>query len=174
MKIISLNKKNVDEASSLLLDVFHSEKKDIDYPPKWLKASLNPEKNKKLYAKFDVKYLRYWVAVSEKKVVGIVGLYTHAYGEKESYWLGWYCVSPEFRGRGVGKALLEFAIDKSRKAGKKWLRLYTSNDPGEKRANQIYDKLGFAPIRDKKLNDIIKRGKFKDFSRKMVYREMAL
>ena len=38
---------------------------------------------------------------------------------------------------------------------KKWLRLYTSNEPNERRANKIYDKLGFKPIKSKNINEII-------------------
>ena len=168
-----LSKKTLAKACKLTLRVFHSDINDDDYPPKWLKASLDYQKNKKF--DLDVKDLVYWAALDDKdKVVGIVGIYTLKYDEKEAYWLGWYCVDLKSRRKGIGRLLLNFVIAKAKKDGKKWLRLYTSNEPNEKRANEIYDKLGFKPIKDKKINEIIISRRFRAFTKNLVYKELRI
>jgi GNAT superfamily N-acetyltransferase len=175
IKIDPLSEKTLTSACKLTLDVFHPNINDKDYPPKWLKASLKPEINKELYLEFDIMSLKYWVALdTNNRVFGIIGLYTLSYDEKEAYWLGWYCVDPKSRGKGVGKLLLNFVISKAKKDGKKWLRLYTSNEPNERRANEIYDKLGFKLIKNKKINEIINSKRFKEFTKGLVYKELNL
>ena len=32
-------------------------------------------------------------------------------------WMSWYCVDPDMRGQGIGKMLIEFAIEKARELG---------------------------------------------------------
>jgi len=142
MEIVPLSKENWREASNLVVKVFKSNPKDDDYPPRWFKASLNPERYKELYKKFNNKKIKYYVAVGNKKIIGTTGFYV-VEGDNDSYWLGWWCVDPKYRGKGIGKRLLRFIINKAKKSNKKFLRLYTSNDKNEMLANKIYDKLGF-------------------------------
>jgi GNAT superfamily N-acetyltransferase len=72
-------------------------------------------------------------------VLGTTRLYSLEKDEKEAYWLGWYCVDPAFRGKGIGGKLLDHAIRKAKERDKKFLRLYTSTSPEEKSAQHIYD-----------------------------------
>jgi len=109
---------------------------------------------------------------SKGKVIGVTGLYSLKYDEKEAYWLGWYCVNPSFRGEGIGRDLLGFIINLSKMDNKKWLRLYTSKDPNEKRANEIYNKLGFKPLKEKIVNELV-TGKFK-FTKGLIFKELEL
>lgn len=82
-RILPLSEKTLKDASKLTVRVFRSNSKDEDYPPRWFKASLNPEKNKESYNEFDVRDLKYWVAVDrEDVVVGVVGYYTLEYDEE--------------------------------------------------------------------------------------------
>jgi GNAT superfamily N-acetyltransferase len=88
-----------------------------------------------------------WVALdTDNRVIGTVGVYTYRKDEKESCWISWFCVHPNFRGRGIGKKLLQFAIQIARQAGKKYLRLYTSTHPSEANAHALYEKCGFRII----------------------------
>lgn len=175
IKIEPLSKKTLSDACELTLKVFHPKASDEDYPPKWIKASLNPKANKNTYSDLDVKSLQYWVALNDKdKAIGVIGLYTLIHDEEEAYWLAWYCVGPKSRGKGIGKALLDYVVAKAKKDGKRWLRLYTSNDPNEKRANEMYNKLGFKPIKNKKILAIINDEKFKTFTKDLVYKELKL
>jgi len=85
-----------------------------------------------------------WVALdADNRVIGTVGVYTYRKDSNEAYWLSWFCVDSGFRGNGIGKKLLQFAIQLARQAGKKYLRLYTSTHPSEATAQSLYEKSGF-------------------------------
>ena len=92
-----------------------------------------------------------WAAVNNNDdVCGTTGLYMYKKDEKEAVWLCWFCVDPEHRGQGIGKYLLEFSIEKARESGKAYLRLYTSDDPSEAAAQQLYEKYGLAVVKKEK------------------------
>ncbi len=87
--------------------------------------------------------INFWVALSEKKdILGTTGLYRYNKDKYEALWLAWFCVAPEARGKGIGKTLLAFSIREARKAGVRYLRLYTSDDPNERDAQFLYEKFG--------------------------------
>ncbi len=87
--------------------------------------------------------INFWVALSEKKdIFGTTGLYRYNKDKYEALWLAWFCVAPEARGKGIGKTLLAFSIREARKAGVRYLRLYTSDDPNERDAQFLYEKFG--------------------------------
>lgn len=145
MKIQKLSKKYLNQAIDLTLRVFTDTKpEDFDYPPKWLKYSIE---NKLPY----VSSLGYFIAIEKEKVIGLAGLYELPQDNKESNWLAWFCVDPKFRGKGLGKRLLGLMIKKTKKSKKKYLRLYTSDGEIEKVARKLYEKLGFKETRRKKL-----------------------
>ena len=96
----------------------------------------------KLYGSMGI--YQYWVALDENdNICGTTGIYSVNKDVHEAIWLSWFCVAPEMRGKGVGKLLLEFSIDIAKGLGKKYLRLYTSDDPNEAAAQGLYDKYGF-------------------------------
>ena len=75
--------------------------------------------------------------------------------KKEANWLAWTCVDPEFRGKKIGAKLIDMMIEKSKKAGKKYLRLYTTDLEDQKVARVAYEKRGFLETkreRDKEHN----------------------
>ena len=69
--------------------------------------------------------------------VGVIGLYMHDELDKNSIWLGWFGVLPEFRSKGIGRKSLLDMIEKSKEYGKKFFRLYT-NDNGDSKARPLY------------------------------------
>ncbi|VVB78176.1 Acetyltransferase (GNAT) domain protein [uncultured archaeon] len=81
--------------------------------------------------------------------MGITGLYELPEDEKEAYWLAWFCVDPEFRGKKLGSTLIDLMIKKA-KEGKTYLRLYTSSGPIEKTARALYEKRGFVTTKVEK------------------------
>tara|TARA_Y100000310_G_scaffold345508_1_gene465799 strand:+ start:4939 stop:5202 length:264 start_codon:yes stop_codon:yes gene_type:complete len=85
--------------------------------------------------------------------------------ENEAYWLGWMCVHSDYIGKGFGSKLISFAVKKAKKDGKKFLRLYTSEDPAQAKAQKVYEKKGFRITR----REIIKGEKYK-----RIYRELRL
>ncbi len=89
--------------------------------------------------------VNYWIARDTKtnQIYGTVGLYTHA-DDPEAYWGGWMCVDPRHRGRSIGKKLYEFALTEAKRKGDRpYFRFYTSTDPNEARAQEMYDRSGF-------------------------------
>jgi len=165
MKIKPLTKENVNEAVSLTLRIFNNKPTEFDYPGKWMPASLDPKNNKEVYASFNVKYLKYWVAVEDDKIVGTTGIYTIKEDEKEAAWLAWFCVDSNYRHKGIGHRLVDFIIDKAKKKHKKYLRLYTTANPAQDEARELYLKKGFK---------ITKEEYHPDTKEKMVYMELKL
>ena len=147
MKIVPLSKETLKQAIDLTLKSFlESKPEDFDYPEKWLKYSLEmKEKQENKY----VSELGYWVAIDNKKVIGISGLYSLP-DDKDANWLGWTCVDPEYRGKKIGGKLLDLMIEKARKNKKKFLRLYTDTRENERVARILYKKRGFVETKRKK------------------------
>ncbi|WP_404790768.1 GNAT family N-acetyltransferase [Altericista sp. CCNU0014] len=52
-------------------------------------------------------------------------------------------VDPEFQGRGIGSALVQFALDRMREAGMAIAMVETAGDPGHAPARHTYEKAGF-------------------------------
>jgi ribosomal protein S18 acetylase RimI-like enzyme len=98
-----------------------------------------------------VEETRFWVAVSSRSldVVGVIGLYSESRDAGEAYWLDWFCVDPDTRRQGTGSKLLEFCIEESIRAGKRYLRVITSTDPNEKAAAALYERYGIRVVAEK-------------------------
>ena len=151
MKIKPLSKKTLNEAISLVIKIFGSKPSDADYPGKWMPASLEgKERNFELYNSTKCTSVKYYVGTDEKsgKVIGVTGIYTQAGDEEDCAWITWYCVDPDYRGRGFGAQLLDFTIAKAREMGKKFLRLYTSVNEDVEKAMNLYKKRGFVETRE--------------------------
>jgi GNAT superfamily N-acetyltransferase len=89
-------------------------------------------------------YVQYWVARDKAtgKVYGTVGLYTRT-DDPDAYWGGWMCVEPKERGKAIGHELAFKALSEAKTRGdRKYARLYTSTDPVEARAQEMYDRIG--------------------------------
>ena len=52
-------------------------------------------------------------------------------------------VDPDFQGRGIGSALIEFALDWMKDAGMSIAMVETGGDPGHASARHTYEKSGF-------------------------------
>lgn len=104
MKIISKNKEiRYEQVTTDNMDLAFNIQKN-----EWKD---NPDKenflDKAINAKTDyVSFIAYYYNVP----IGITGVYTENI-DKESIWLDWFCVVPEFRNRGFGKQILEETID---------------------------------------------------------------
>ncbi len=127
-------------------------------PRESIEAALDAQKlekfQKKLVEELDeprTRTLLYWVAVEKEtnKVVGTTGIYERVGDPLDLCWLGWYCVDPAYRGHGIGKQLLDFTLDYARSNGMKKMMLYTSTDPAEHRAYEMYTRRGFVINNDR-------------------------
>lgn len=85
----------------------------------------------------------FWVAIDDDgTVIGTTGLYRHCKDAHEAVWLSWFCVAPESRGNGLGGRLLDFSIERARRSGADFLRLYTSDTQNEAAAQRLYEGRG--------------------------------
>ena len=146
IKIKKLEQKYLNKACILLNEVFPDE----EIAPKSFHASLNKNKfNEFIKISPLTRSLEFFIAVDSKDdVIGTAGLYSMKEDFKDSYWLGWYCVSKEKRGHGVGRLLLDYCINQAKKRKKLYLKLRTSTAPEEKKAQEIYELNEFQIFED--------------------------
>jgi len=163
IKIIELADAQIPQAKKLVNEVF----KHQDFTERisfWVYKHRNKFWMKLLSWWYGTKSLEYWVAVDEKGTIcGTTGFYTQKKDIHEAIWLSWFCVAPARRGQGIGKQLIEFSIKEAQSRGKKYLRLYTSDDPNEADAQFLYEKYGF-----------VKTGEVKHDGWTLFYREKVL
>jgi len=176
MNIKSLSEGTLKPAGDLLINTFELDESDFDYPPRWLKASIGTDK--KIFDEYGVNYTEYWVALDDSGLVGVVGLYAVNEGKDDTYWLGWFAVSRKARRKGVGSKLLDFAIQKAREDGKKYLRLYTSDSKIEEKAQLLYDKYGFKTVSEGSLEKAgyksVRDDRFKREGEKRIFKQLDL
>lgn len=82
-----------------------------------------------------------WVAIAAGSPVGFVAVKLHAEDRMGEVYM--VAVDPEFQGRGVGTALMEFALAWMKEAGMAIAMVETGGDPGHAPARRTYEKLGF-------------------------------
>ena len=142
IKIIPLSKKHLDEAISLAETNFPY-KEDQRIARINLVESLSQKNSGK----------KYWVAKNtDGRILGLTGLYLDE-GEKGIVWLGWFGVHPNYRRKGIGSLLLEYAIKESKARGFKILKIYTSTY--ETVAHKLYESYGFVQSNSKQYPAII-------------------
>lgn len=85
--------------------------------------------------------MKVWVAVESGSTAGFVALKLKAgLGLGEVYMIA---VDPDYQCRGIGTALMEFALDKMKIAGISIAMVETGGDPGHAPARRTYERLGF-------------------------------
>jgi GNAT superfamily N-acetyltransferase len=82
-----------------------------------------------------------WVAVDASSTVGFVAVKLHADDSMGEIYM--VAVDPDFQGRGIGSALIEFALNWMKEAGMAIAMVETGGDPGHAPARHTYEKMGF-------------------------------
>jgi GNAT superfamily N-acetyltransferase len=137
VKLVPLNWLNLWAARCLARNIFPKNAAEVSdchtasLKPRWLWPKADREAISKLNC---------YIAMKDHKPVGITGLYTLTSRPKEA-WVCWYGVDQKFRGRGLGKAIMQATMDMARKYGYETLRLWTT--PALAAANNLYQKLCF-------------------------------
>jgi ribosomal protein S18 acetylase RimI-like enzyme len=110
-----------------------------------LKAYVYKAEYEDWYSESGITALYSWVLVetAADKVVGLTGLYTEEDDDEETCWLGWFCVDPNYRKRGLGQALLSLSISEAKRMEKVRLKLYTYNSEEFWDAIKLYQSFGF-------------------------------
>lgn len=163
LRFEKLSENRLEEALLLIKEAFPNY---LQHVSKIYRVSISDEKSKREYLKSD-RQLDYWLAIDNDsdKVVACTGFYQPTEYSKDEIWLGWYCVSKDFRGKGIGRQTLQWTIDEARKRGYTFFRLWTTTDPEEAIAQNLYDSLGIKIYKtelDKETGDTI------------LYRELQL
>lgn len=168
MNIVPLSHENIEEAIKLAHKVFPLDSASSNPPERGFRKSLSQESVLKSWRgpEHVLSRLNYWVLLDDNshKVIGVTGLYGFK-DNLDEVWLAWYCIDPEARGKGMGRRLLEWTIDKARSEGYKLFKLYTSTDPNESVAQKLYESLGL---------EIINREKDVDSPYEIIYRQINL
>ncbi|MDZ8134817.1 MAG: GNAT family N-acetyltransferase [Nostoc sp. DedQUE04] len=146
MYIESLSIATLEQAIQLRDEVFPGVSNSSDGQS--LVASLYLDEYAQWFSNSGITQLNYWVAIDEEsfQVIGLTGLYCKSEDEQEANWLGWFCVASRFRGKGIGKELLDFTIDLAQAKLKRYLRLYTWEHSSSYVARMLYLKRGFYQI----------------------------
>ena len=82
----------------------------------------------------------FWVASVDERIVGSVAIDGVNHDSKGAH-LRWFIVAPENQGQGIGKILIEEAIEFCRK--KRFARVYLWTFAGLDAARHLYEKYGF-------------------------------
>lgn len=147
--IVALTKEWLEETIALADKIFPPEFEEEPAKDE-IPASLFPEQYREYLAKTEIKPgLKYWVAADNGKVIGLIGLYNYEFDPDDLVWLGWFLVDPSARKKGIGNRLLLFAIEEAKKRGKKFLKLYSTDDSAELDSHRLYEKYGFRNIGQK-------------------------
>src|SRR6188472_54372 len=89
---------------------------------------------------------RFWVAEHQNRVVGVAGM--ERYGE--SGLLRSVAVAPEWRGSGIGRALVDRVLEQGRAAGVQEVFLLTTT------AEHYFPRLGFACVGRERVPDAVR------------------
>ncbi|MEA5597712.1 GNAT family N-acetyltransferase [Rivularia sp. UHCC 0363] len=85
-----------------------------------------------------------WVAIDAGSTMGFVAVKLDSDESMGEIYM--VAVDPDFQGRGIGSALISFALDWMKDAGMSIAMVETGGDPGHAPARRTYEKLGFGML----------------------------
>jgi ribosomal protein S18 acetylase RimI-like enzyme len=90
---------------------------------------------------------RAWVAEADGRPVGFTVVVVHPINrETESGEIYMLAVDPDCQQRGIGVALVDFAVDRITELGIPLAEIGTGGDPGHAPARRLYERAGFTPV----------------------------
>ncbi len=154
IKIIPLENRYLEETIKLVNKIFPVQD-DEENVEDAFRASLNYNKYKNLLKKWKIPKLEYFIAYDEDKrcVIGTSGIY-EVEDDPNSAWVGWTSVDIAYRKNGIGKMLVQYIINKSKKRGYQMIKLHTVDINYQKDAHKLYESLGFKLIKREKEREI--------------------
>lgn len=85
-----------------------------------------------------------WVAIEADATVGFIALKLHSDDSMGEIYM--IAVEPDFQSRGIGTALIEFALTWMKDVGMSIAMVDTGGDPGHAPARHTYEKVGFGML----------------------------
>lgn len=138
-----LSEKDLEEAIALANSVFPSDR-DAETSPEFdYRAGLDPERYREDLERIGIGSLQHWTVKDQEKILGLTGLYRVTSDPADVVWLDWFCTAPEARGKGIGRAMLEWTVAEAERQGFRKICLWTTDDPNEAAAQRLYESMGF-------------------------------
>lgn len=85
---------------------------------------------------------KYYIVIVDNEPVGVIGIYTLENAPLEG-WVGWTCVIPPYRERGVGKKAVEFILKKAEEQGCTTLRAWQTASHRFDPMCKLFQDMGF-------------------------------
>jgi len=139
MQLIPVEKNNLGHAIDIASTIFPH---DVDEVKKYLSASINPMDKWDFADAHLVNKLHYDLLVYNCNIIGITGIYEEKI-DPQIAWLGWFGLQESYRGKRLGRLLLQLTIDSAKKAHYDCLRLWTLDHPDYYNAIHLYKNMGF-------------------------------
>ena len=90
---------------------------------------------------------RAWVAEADGRAVGFTVVVVHPINrETQSGEISMLAVDPGYQQRGIGLALVNFAVDRITELGIPLAEIGTGGDAGHAPARRVYERAGFTPV----------------------------
>lgn len=160
LSYFDITRENIDEALSVVKNIFPSDEEHFT-------------RHYNEYVSKDIsywKYVRCWkyfcVKDDNNRIVAVTGIYNESDKHPDDeIWLGWFGVSPEFRGKGIGREVLVWTMNLAKDLGYKKFKLWTTTDNDEKEAQKLYEKLNLM---------VYKKERYENTNLEKLYREIDL
>lgn len=96
-----------------------------------------------------------FVACVGDTLVGVTGFYPDKYDRRDLLWINWLFVDAAHRGQGIGRALLDFTLERARSMNCRKIYLDTTSD-AVAAATRLYTMNGF--VQEGELTDYYEEG----------------
>lgn len=135
LKYEKVTPKNLDLAIKIQNKIFPNENGALN-----LAASTNEKLKKEIYGKNARESVAFWVCKENEVPIGITGIYIMFKYPKDA-WCGWFGVLPQFQGKGFGKKIFLWTMNKAKYMGLENFHLYTDLEDN-KIAVKLYRSVG--------------------------------
>jgi ribosomal protein S18 acetylase RimI-like enzyme len=86
---------------------------------------------------------QFYIALINKRVIGVVGLHQYRWGPEENIWLSWFAVSPDQQRKGIGKWLFLKMLNTAQQQGYRKIFIETYQNATFEKAISFYQQQGF-------------------------------
>ena len=144
--VVPLSQSNYQQILSVALTIFKSDPNSKEWIPNAYQKAVFPER----YIGETNTYA-YWALLDNdsNKFVGVTGIYSQNKDRKECFWLGWFGILPEYRGKSLGLSLFQWTEKEVLRRNKRYLRLQTSTLRYASTAVSLYKKQGCSEFKRK-------------------------